>query len=123
MVTGVALLGVCILISFLIALERGGEDVALKVEGLTLTTVWRAWIKDGKPTDIDLSRYIGETSVQLSVLTNQFRVSDISYQARFGLRSARFSRPGLLVITEGGEFIWADDKDSPRLVNASVKFD
>jgi|GEM_PF-2072311 hypothetical protein len=117
------MIGVGVFILFLIGLEKGGEDVAFKVEGLTLTTVWRAWVKDGKPTDIDLSRYIGETSAQLSVLTNQILITATPYKARFGLRSARFSRPGLLVITEEGEFIWMDDRGDVHRVDAKVKFD
>lgn len=122
LVSGGVVLGIALVIGACITLQRGSEDVARKVEGLTLTTVWRAWVKDGKPEKIDLRHYIGQTTSRLSVQTNRFHIAGVAYQAKFGIQSERFARAGILVITEDGQFLWIDDERGASLVDVRVSF-
>src|SRR5271155_478895 len=68
-----------------------------------LKYLYGEWLKAGKPSVFETSKYITSNTAQFLEYTNVVAVDTIRYSCRFAVRSpGRFSKSGVVAITDNG---------------------
>ena len=116
-VRGIRLLvvGVLMLIAF------GGCDVdetttAVGVDA-QLRYVYYLWEKDGRPTNITISRYMFSRPSVYFDATNIVTVGTNTYHCQFGASNLNLRTPGAMYITDEKITLWIRDKDGKVVVS------
>ena len=82
------------------------EAVYLKAD---LNSLYRAWVRDGRPQAVDTRKYISSNRRQYFVHTNVVDLGTNVLHCRFGARSANLRRKGVFAITDEEVLIWIPD--------------
>ena len=72
-----------------------------------LKYLYGEWLKAGKPNAFKTSDYITSNTAQFFEYTNTITFGTNTYHCRFAVRSpSRFSKPGIIAITDERTFFW-----------------
>jgi hypothetical protein len=104
----IVLPAVCLFLSWLFVVEKGHQEIAIKIESATLRDLQKAWQKEGKPESFDVSKYIASTGSAFQFDRNTYLWKGQKLRGLFSVRSQRFSRPGTLLLGEDGSLFWVD---------------
>lgn len=77
--------------------------------GTDLKSLYRAWLRDGRPEPVDTSKYIWSNARQYFTHTNVVNLGSNVFHCRFGARSTNFRRQGILAITDEQVLLWLSD--------------
>lgn len=77
--------------------------------GTDLHTLYRAWVRDGRPEPVDTSKYISSNARGYFAHTNVVDLGSNVFRCRFAARSANFRRQGILAITDEQVLLWLSD--------------
>jgi hypothetical protein len=77
--------------------------------GTDLNTLYRAWVRDGRPEPFDTSKYISSNARRYFAYTNLVNLGSNVFHCRFAARSTNFRRQGILAITDEQVLLWLSD--------------
>jgi hypothetical protein len=87
-----------------------------------LKGIYMAWVRDGKPSSINITNYVGSNSSGSSFFacTNAVVAGTNVFHCRFACRSPVFRRKGVIAISDEQVLLWIGD-DSKIVVSPETK--
>jgi hypothetical protein len=112
------------LVSFGLCLTGCQSDDVTHARALSpnLRILYDAWRKEGRPAAFAIDRYLSPSRDNYFVFTNSVAVAGSTYHCRFAVRSpSRFSRPGVLAITDEQVILWIGDSPNDLIASPETK--
>ena len=109
----------CSIVTILCLLVLGCEDSdttqAIYI-GPALRSIYKFWVRDGRPEPPDFSRYVTSTTTSFFYYTNVVKFGTNTLHCRFAGKSANFRRNGILAITDEQLLVWIPKDDRGQII-------